>query len=86
MNSSPEYLTKRHASIIYDLSNRSLTAAVRRGDIRASRIGRKTLIEKASIDSWIQGHEITPMERRAQRSELAELMDRAIALARKART
>jgi len=82
MNPAPEYLTKPHASVIYDLKPRSLEGAIRAGRVRAFKIGRKILIEKASIDQWIQAHEIQPVDRRVEKSELQKLMDRAIRIAR----
>ena len=83
MESSPEYLSKQHASVIYDLKIRLLENAVRAGYVRAFRIGKKVLIETSSIEEWIRAHEITPADQQAEKSELGKLMDRAIAIARK---
>jgi hypothetical protein len=80
----PAYITKQHASIVYDLKTRSLEDAVRKGFVRAFRIGRKVLIEKVSIEEWIQSHEIAPIDHQATKSELQTLLSRAIEHARKA--
>jgi excisionase family DNA binding protein len=84
MEPEPAYLTIPHASIVSDLKARLLERAVREGWIRAFRIGRKTLIAKASLDAFIQQHEITPTDRKTAKSELQTLLSRAIEHARKA--
>jgi hypothetical protein len=80
---SPLYLTKQHASVVFDLRTRALERAILAGHIRAFKIGKKVLLEKASIESWIQSNEITPAERVVVKSALQDLMDRAIAHAKK---
>ena len=79
----PGYLTKRHAEIYSDLKTRSLEEAIRKGKVRAFRIGKKTLIEKASLDDYIQQHELTPTDRQMEKSELQEMLTRAVEHARK---
>jgi hypothetical protein len=83
MEPSPLYLTKAHSCIAFDVKKRMLENAIRAGQVRAFRIGRKILIEKASIETWIQSCEITPTDRQIVKSELQQLMDRAIAHAKK---
>ncbi len=79
----PGYLTKRHAEIYSDLKPRSLEDAIRKGKLKAFRIGKKTLIEKASLDDYIHQHEIAPSDRQKEKSELQEMLSRAIEHARK---
>jgi excisionase family DNA binding protein len=83
VNLTPGYLTKQHAMVIYDLKKRSIDAAIRAGQIRAFKIGKKILLDKASIDEWIQAHEIIASDRQTVKSELQKLMDRAIQHARR---
>ncbi len=83
MDSTPEYLTKPHAAAIFDLKVRALENAVRAGQIRAFKIGKKVLLERASIDEWIRSHEITAATRAEEKSELARKFDRVIAEARR---
>jgi excisionase family DNA binding protein len=79
----PGYLTKRHATIYSDLKERSLEDAIRKGNLRAFRIGKKTLIEKTSLDDYIRQHEITPTDRQMEKSELQEMLTLAIERAKK---
>lgn len=79
----PGYLSKKHAEIYSDLKTRSLEDAIRKGKLRAFRIGKKTLIEKASLDDFIQQHEIIATEKHIERSELQEMLARAIEHAKK---
>ncbi len=79
----PGYITKRHAEIYSDLKSRSLEDAIRKGKLRAFRIGKKTLIEKASLDDYIHQHEITPKDKQMEKSELQEMLTRAIERAKK---
>jgi hypothetical protein len=83
MDLVPVYLTKQHASIISDLKPRMLEAAIRAGHVRAFKLGKKVLIDKVSLREWIESHEITPVDRQVEKTELAQLMDRAIQIARK---
>ncbi len=83
MNPEAEYLTKQHAELVFDLKSRKLERAYREGKVRAFRIGRKILIEKASIVAWLESNEITPTDRAVTKSALQELMDAAIAHARR---
>lgn len=85
MDPEPAYLTKQHASAVYDLKERYLEDAVRKGFVRAYRIGRKVLIERSSINEWIQSKEITPTDQKVAKSELQTLLSRAIDHARKVR-
>ena len=81
----PAYLTKQHASTVFDIKERKLGDAVRKGFVRAYRIGRKVLLERASIEEWIHGNEITPTDRERTKTELQKLLIRAIQHARMVR-
>lgn len=83
MNPSSEYLTKPHANEIFDLKPRCLEKLIREGKVKAFKIGRKVLIERASIVEFIRSHEVTPTQQHIEKSALAELMDRAIEVARR---
>ncbi len=85
MENSPAYFSKKHAEIYSDLKRRSLEDAIRKGKLRAFRIGKKTLIEKASLDDYIHQHEITLTDRQIEKSQLQNLLARAIDHARKER-
>lgn len=78
MDLEPVYLTKQHASTISSLKQRSLEQAIRNGWVRAFKIGRKVLIERQSLDDWIRAHEIMPMDKQRERSELQKLVDAAV--------
>jgi hypothetical protein len=79
----PGYLSKKNSEIYSDLKKRMLEDAIRRGYLRAFRIGKKTLIEKKSLDEYIRSHEIIPTEKHIEKSELQKMLSRAIERARK---
>jgi hypothetical protein len=80
---NPAYLTKNHAEIYSDLKKRSLEDAIRKGYLRAFRIGKKTLIEKISLDEYIRSHEIAATDKQIEKSELQQMLSRAIERAKK---
>jgi hypothetical protein len=86
MDPEPEYLSKKHAAIVYDTSVGKLEGEIRAGRLRAFNIGRKILIGKKSLDAWISSCEVTHQEQSAKKSDLRLLVDRAVERARKGAT
>lgn len=86
MDPMPGYITKKEAATYSSLKMRMLETLIREGKIRAFRIGRKTtLIEKASFDAFIEANEITPENRLKAKSEIQQLLNRAVDHARNMR-
>ena len=83
MNVERGYLTKRHGALYADVGIGKLEVAIRVGELRSFRLGRKTLLLRSDLDEWIARHEMTPIERQASKSELQQLLNRAITHARK---
>ncbi len=83
MNIEPAYLTKRESEIYSSLKKRELNRLIGQGRVRAFRVGpKKILIERRSLDQYIEEQEITPQNRQAERSELQQLVNSAISKAR----
>jgi excisionase family DNA binding protein len=78
----PAFITKRHAFSLFDMRT-EIERAIRAGELRIFRIGRKTLLCRKDVEEWISNHEITQVDREAQLSELQRLMHKAIKHARK---
>jgi excisionase family DNA binding protein len=76
------YMTKRTAAAYIDHSDRIIEAAIRTGQLRAFRIGKKVLLRKSDIDAWILAGEVTRENRGVGKSDLRKLMDRAIETAK----
>ncbi len=83
MSPSFESLPLGQCESVYGIKPRPVRNAIRAGHVRAFKIGKKILVERQSLESWIQNHEITPAQIQAERSELQLLMDRAIQYAKK---
>ena len=76
------YMTRRTAAAYIDHSDRIIEAAVRAGQLRAFRIGKKILLRKFDIDAWILAGEVTQEGRGVGKRDLQKLMDRAIETAK----
>jgi len=76
-SASDDWITLKEARV----SVRTLRAAIRRGDLAASKIGRNYRIRRADLDAWIASREIDiPAEERSS-SEEQSPAERAIARA-----
>lgn len=63
------------------LSVREFRAAIRRGELRASRVGRRYLVRRADLDAYLASRQVKPRARQAlkPKSAAAAAVDRAIA-------
>jgi excisionase family DNA binding protein len=81
---SDHYMTKLSAAAFIDHKNdRKIEEGIRSGQLRAYRIGKKILIRKSELIAWVESHEVTRENRKANRTDLQKLVDGAIDQARK---
>lgn len=52
----PAYLSKRQAQLYSGLSEHMLDAARERGDVAWSRVGTRVLIQRESLDAYLERH------------------------------
>jgi excisionase family DNA binding protein len=76
------FLTKASAAKFIDHEERKIEEAIRRGHLRAYKIGKKVLLRKSDLEAWIQSGEITRENHEADRTDLQRLTDRALEQAR----
>ncbi len=83
MDLKPEYLSKRHAAAIYDISVGKLMTEYRAGRLQAFKVGRKLLFKKTDLEEWIVSCAVSRPDPLAGKSELKLLVERAVEFARK---
>jgi excisionase family DNA binding protein len=76
------YMTKTTAAKYIDHNDKKIEELIRSGQLRAYRIGKKTLVKKSDLERVIAQHEVTREKKQSDKSDLSELVTRAVEAAR----